>query len=203
MTIVDALKELVTTLGGTYSASDDTISELLDKVNTAFENGGGGASLPAVSGTDNGKVLTVVEGAWNKAAAPTELPAVSVSDNGKYLGVTEGEWGLAGPPNDYSPWDVGFTVSQDGEGHWTATTTNNFADVLAVAAANPATRIVRAKCSFGSGYSFLPIGVVDATDGNEMMIFSAPAIIGSAVVYMAITWTPNNNPSVTAIPLTT
>ena len=33
----------------------------------ALEAGGGGSSLPEVSATDNGDVLTVVEGAWAKA----------------------------------------------------------------------------------------------------------------------------------------
>lgn len=44
MTIVNALKKITTTLGGSYTAKDNTISKLLDKINTAFENGGGGGS---------------------------------------------------------------------------------------------------------------------------------------------------------------
>lgn len=72
MTIVDALKEIVTTLGGTYAASDDTVSELLDKINAAFESGGGGGSgLPAVTTDDNGKLLGVTGGEWGKVDAPT------------------------------------------------------------------------------------------------------------------------------------
>lgn len=34
-----------------------------------IEDGGGGSALPAVTAADNGKVLTVVEGAWDKADA--------------------------------------------------------------------------------------------------------------------------------------
>ena len=36
--------------------------------NTASGGGGGGSSLPAVTSEDNGDVLTVVNGAWDKAA---------------------------------------------------------------------------------------------------------------------------------------
>lgn len=32
------------------------------------DSGGGGSALPAVTAADNGKVLTVIEGAWDKAA---------------------------------------------------------------------------------------------------------------------------------------
>ena len=32
------------------------------------DGGGGGSALPAVTAADNGKVLTVIEGAWDKAA---------------------------------------------------------------------------------------------------------------------------------------
>lgn len=48
--------------------------------------------LPSVTTSDNNKVLKVVSGAWAKAAAPTELPTVTSSDNGKVLGVANGAW---------------------------------------------------------------------------------------------------------------
>lgn len=51
-----------------------------------------GGDLPAVTSDDNGKILRVSEGEWNKADMPTELPVVSASDNGKVLGVSEGQW---------------------------------------------------------------------------------------------------------------
>ena len=50
------------------------------------------SSLPAVSGTDNGKLLGVSSGKWDKVDAPSGLPTVSASDNGKVLGVSAGEW---------------------------------------------------------------------------------------------------------------
>ena len=51
--------------------------------------------LPAVSGSDNGKVLKVVGGVWSKAAETVELPAVTTSDNGKILKVVGGVWTAA------------------------------------------------------------------------------------------------------------
>ena len=55
--------------------------------------------LPAVSSTDNGKVLTVVEGAWAKAAIPAQLPSVSGTDNGKALMVSGGKWQKSSLPD--------------------------------------------------------------------------------------------------------
>ena len=134
MTIVEALKDIVTTLGGSYSADDDTISELLDRINTAFENGGGGggSSLPAVTTDDNGDVLTVVSGAWEKADAPTELPDVDAGDDGDFLGVEDGVWKCVDRPTDivFVPFTV--TISEQVA---TVTTTATFADVLSAVAA--------------------------------------------------------------------
>lgn len=103
MTTVEALKGLYTALGGeltdTYSSiaggvavSDyvlipDMIQAITQKVPTES-----GASLPTVTASDNGDVLTVVDGAWAKAAAPKELPAVTAEDNGSVLKVVDGAW---------------------------------------------------------------------------------------------------------------
>lgn len=55
--------------------------------------------LPVVSASDNGDVLTVVDGKW-KDAAPSGgggLPSVTSDDNGDVLTVVNGEWAKAAP----------------------------------------------------------------------------------------------------------
>ena len=55
-----------------------------------------GDHLPAVTSDDNGKILKVASGQWEKAAA--ELPAVTAEDVGKVLTVNaEGQWVAATP----------------------------------------------------------------------------------------------------------
>lgn len=100
MTILDALKALASNLG---AASTDfkTKSEAVDAIADLAEGELVG-SMPAVSADDNGKLMTVVEGAWAKAAAPVELPTVSADDNGKVLMVVEGVWAAAALPADES-----------------------------------------------------------------------------------------------------
>ena len=68
--------------------------------------------LPAVTSSDNGKVLKVASGAWAKAAETKELPAVTTSDNnkvlkvvtsadnGKVLGVSSGAWSKMDIPRE-------------------------------------------------------------------------------------------------------
>lgn len=73
----------------TLSAGEGTITVI---------EGGGSGDLPSVSGSDNGKVLTVVEGDWAAADPVAELPAVSGSDNGKVLTVSSGAWTAADLP---------------------------------------------------------------------------------------------------------
>lgn len=48
--------------------------------------------LPAVTASDNGDVLTVKNGKWDKGEAPSGLPSVTSSDNGKSLRVVSGDW---------------------------------------------------------------------------------------------------------------
>ena len=81
-TTVEALKDYYVEIGGTSTDVEDvvTIPDMIDAI-TAL---GGGSSLPEVTADDNGDVLTVVGGEWNKAA-PSEAPfkiVEATSNNG-------------------------------------------------------------------------------------------------------------------------
>lgn len=89
---IEALKKLYVAMGGTAAdVANLTITpEMISAIADIYQ--GGGSSLPAVTSDDNGKVLAVVAGDWNKADAPKELPAVTGTDNGKFLKVVQGAW---------------------------------------------------------------------------------------------------------------
>ena len=57
--------------------------------------------LPIVTTADNGKVLSVVNGVWDKGDAPESLPAVTSADNYKNLYVNSGKWQKTTYPNNY------------------------------------------------------------------------------------------------------
>lgn len=64
-TTVEALKGLYAALGGTAADVAD-ITLIPDMIDAIAEHigTGGAAELPAVTAADNGKVLTVADGAW-------------------------------------------------------------------------------------------------------------------------------------------
>lgn len=70
---VQALKNLYAALGGETSAVANltTNADMINAI-ASLISASGGASLPAVTAADNGKVLTVVSGEWAAAALPTE-----------------------------------------------------------------------------------------------------------------------------------
>lgn len=92
---IDALRNLYVALGGD---ADDVADYVIipDMINAiaGLITSGATAELPAVTAEDNGKLLTVSGGKWEKANAPTELPAVTADDNGKVLKVANGAWGV-------------------------------------------------------------------------------------------------------------
>lgn len=55
--------------------------------------------LPDVTAADNGKILGVDSGEWNKVDAPSGLPSVTAADNGKILGVDNGAWSKVDAPS--------------------------------------------------------------------------------------------------------
>ena len=164
MSITRKLKELIVAFGGAQNVNavqgnriDGLIGTLAAYI--AEHGAGGGASLPTVTGTDNGKLLGVSSGAWAAVTAPTELPAVTGDDNGKVLGVSSGAWAAVAAPGGLptvaaadngkalqvssGAWaavktrlDVSFTVTS-GEGGALSATANGttFADIVAAFAA--------------------------------------------------------------------
>lgn len=72
MTNVEALKALYVALGGNSAtvAGMSLTADVIAATATLITNGGG-ARLPEVSASDNGDVLTVVEGAWAAASLPS------------------------------------------------------------------------------------------------------------------------------------
>lgn len=102
-TTVQALKALYVKIGGSLTDTYDdiadgaavsdyaTIPDMVEAISQKAQSGGG-SSLPSVSATDNGDVLTVVNGTWSKAPVPAELPETTSSDNGDVLKVVNGEW---------------------------------------------------------------------------------------------------------------
>lgn len=60
--------------------------------------------LPTVSSNDNGKILKVSSGKWNKGNETVELPTVTASDDGKVLLVVDGAWAAVEPDEPiYTP----------------------------------------------------------------------------------------------------
>lgn len=70
-TTVKALQTLYVALGGTAADVENltTIPDMINAIATHIGEGGA-AELPAVKAADNGKVLTVVSGAWAAANLP-------------------------------------------------------------------------------------------------------------------------------------
>lgn len=71
MNTVEALRAVYVALGGDSADVADIVTtpELLTKIATIISSGAT-AELPAVTTSDNGKVLTVVGGEWKAAALP-------------------------------------------------------------------------------------------------------------------------------------
>ena len=90
-TTIQALRAIYVALGGTGTDIPDNmeIPAALMKIATAAAST---IELPAA--TTNGQVLTASGGKWVSAAIPSQLPAVSETDNGSVLKVVEGVWAV-------------------------------------------------------------------------------------------------------------
>ena len=69
-----------------------TIVDSTDNSGNSGGNTGTSVVIPEVSVADNGKILGVVNGKWDKTDPVKELPDVTATDSGKVLGVVNGEW---------------------------------------------------------------------------------------------------------------
>lgn len=165
--------------------------------------------LPAVTSTDNGKLLKVVSGKWAVAVQPSELPPVTLIDVGKVLTVSQvGTWGAAAPAGGISAQDVNLTVTL-GE---TNTATSSVLGSL-ISAAVAAGKMLRIKTTVtvggstytvysndfyhsgtaasGATYNF-PIRLVttaDNVDTYRYIVVSVP-MIGNASVAKSVTFNP-------------
>ena len=130
--IQEAPKWIYASLGGdiTDLAAVDDITAILNAIAAldTVQKISGAKELPEVDGSDNGDVLTVVEGKWAKAAPAAELPGVTSDDNGDVLTVVEGArakaalpQGLPTAPAQNGTYTLTVTIA-DGEATyaWTA-----------------------------------------------------------------------------------
>lgn len=79
---IEALKKLYVAMGGDADDVENlTITpEMISAIADIYQGGGGGSDLPAVTSDDNGKVLAVVEGDWDKADAKSEVVTVALGE---------------------------------------------------------------------------------------------------------------------------
>ena len=70
--------------------SDNSITTNSDTLQTSTNLSG--KLLPTVYSSDDGKVLTVKNGTWQKVAPASGLPDVTTTDDGKVLSVVSGAW---------------------------------------------------------------------------------------------------------------
>ncbi len=89
ITHIEAIADNLCGEEATPNYGGDRLRHALGRIADYFD----GASVPAVTTTDNGKILKVSGGKWTAAAETKELPAVTADDNGKVLLVSNGAWG--------------------------------------------------------------------------------------------------------------
>lgn len=91
-TTIKALQNLYVALGGDLDDVDDLviIPDMINAIASLITTQGI-AALP--TGTD-GQVLTLDDGEWTAADVPSELPAVTATDNGSVLKVVDGVWAV-------------------------------------------------------------------------------------------------------------
>lgn len=94
---VKALKNLYVALGGDADdvANVSRIPDMIEAVAVVVEtfvSGITSKSLPDITASNNGQILTVVEGTWAAANVQAELPPVTAANDGAVLTVVDGAW---------------------------------------------------------------------------------------------------------------
>ena len=127
--------------------------------------------LPAVTSSDNGDVLTVVNGEWSKATPESGLPAVTSSDNGKVLTVSSGAWAAVSPAAVSSNVQIaadsalyGFLFSELTTAVTTAAARNG---AFTHYKANSSNSSVVTDCTYLKASIFNAKGVANVVLGNE------------------------------------
>lgn len=147
-------------------------------------SGGGGTTLPDPTG-ENGKILGVVSNDYALVAAPEELPAVTGSDNGKVLTVVGGVWAAATPSGDGGGGIVqGSSVSLSGadEDISISSGCERFSILVNGASVNDANSMyLRASDSGG----FLTSGYISSGDRIANAAVAAAASTGGLVILTA------------------
>ena len=170
-TTVDALKDVYTELGGSAAtvASMQTDAEVIEALSALV---GSTIELPAVTSDDNGKVLKVIEGAWNKGTDES-LPSVISTDAGKALIVdSEGAWGVDDIPSELpsvTSADEGDVLTVNSSGEWDkATLTQDIVNYSVTIASDQAVTINGGKTATDilTDLSNGKLVILNATDNN-------------------------------------
>lgn len=180
-----------------WATGDVITADLLNKA----ENGIADASvaeLPSVSGTDEGKVLTVdSSGDWVADNLPAELPSVSDTDEGKVLTVdSSGDWSAAYPVSYDKTFIYNLSIDA-GTGAY-AITIDASSPVPAVEdftrpERNRVKLVFPANMMPGIGYLglFLPLTMEAAnnvSDDPQHYYYSATGALNSALVNFSVTF---------------
>jgi hypothetical protein len=90
MTTIEALQNLYEALGGEPSAVENinTIPAMLSEISGQLSGGGG---LPDVTADDDGKVLKVVDGEWDKAEGSNKIYNITYNSMGSQVILSDGK----------------------------------------------------------------------------------------------------------------